>query len=313
MFKSLTDESVGSQAITRQDDVGIPKFIIHAHSTDEVSPFNRLSGYDRWMRGADLEIYPSGLLRVRLRALPYGGKRMSMPKGKRGKVGSFSAASKLSLMKLLSSVRWDEITELRPKAPAGRSFFLTVSYRPVVVSKEQLARDLDLYLRYCENRLGKFGVIWRKQLQKRGSPHYHMVWVFENRLVWEEVRKVSTYWKKLVDSTQVNIETCYLEVGREGALMSYLTGYMCKNELNLDGGIGRSWGRRRLKLIPMGRVIVKSVERGQIDRLMADVAESLPGNEFVQRKSKYWKSFSAFADMGEQDEVMGRVSEYEVD
>lgn len=87
----------------------------------------------------------------------FGGKR-----GKRGKITTFSGASKSRFMKAIISVN---------RLP---DFFMTLTFPATFPDfKTAYAKFLRVFLQFLK-RKGMF-FLWRLELQKRGAPHYHIL------------------------------------------------------------------------------------------------------------------------------------------
>lgn len=187
--------------------------------------------------------------------------------GVRGKIGSFSPASRRRLMRLLNSINRDEVY---------LPFFITLTYHDNWPSSRQgRKKHMDALQKRMERSYGRFAAVWRLEFQRRGAPHYHLL-VFLNpeqivpylggvrslhrRSALLRLRSdVAWMWNEIVDREDIQ----HLEAGTsvEGirswkGVNSYAAKYMGKLETFRGGeegqeSPGRFWGVWRRSLLPI--------------------------------------------------------------
>ena len=106
-----------------------------------------------------------------------------------------------------------------------------------------------------ERRYGKFSCIWRKEYQRRGAPHYHLL-VFLETPIPELRAWISQAWFEVVgsgDERHLRAGTQVVEVRSWRGIRGYASKYMAK----VDDGeaevqlTGRLWGVWRRELLPI--------------------------------------------------------------
>lgn len=133
---------------------------------------------------AKVEIY-ADLIKVRkLTGKQTGG-------GKRGRVSTFSKASRKRFLEKLAKVR----------SPMEGAFFITLTY-PGEWNPDPRTwkRDLDTFNKRAVRAIPGIGGFWRLEFQSRGAPHYHLL-VFN--VGWNKFalrQWVRNAWYEVVDS-----------------------------------------------------------------------------------------------------------------
>lgn len=176
------------------------------------------------------------------------GKRPQVGGGKRGAVYEFSRKARRNLLNYMNSLNTEKI-----KLP----YFITLTY------PKEYPRDKGSWTehfnrrfrRRFERKYGQVPIIWRKEFQKRGAPHFHLL-VFLDAPVGELREFVSRAWyescgricpEHLKAGTQVSAARTWRRV------MGYASKYMGKVEV-LSPGVespGRFWGRWNDKALPI--------------------------------------------------------------
>jgi hypothetical protein len=125
--------------------------------TREAAPLSKMhkSPFVEWAAGG-------GLLKV------HNGKENTAPKGgKRGKVTTFSYASRRRLMYTIARIRLD----------APLPMFVTLTYPEKFPSPMESKKHLDIFNKRLVRAFPDAGFIWKLEPQQRGAPHYHLlVW-----------------------------------------------------------------------------------------------------------------------------------------
>ena len=171
--------------------------------------------------------------------------------GKRGVVSRFSAASRLRLLKLFSSMDID-----------NRLFacFITLTY-PAEFPSPAVAKE---HRRAFQERLKRFAPacswVWRMEFQDRGAPHFHFV-VFG--LPFLDKLKVRQWWAEIIGiAPDADLFTRIEAIRSKKMLFGYVSKYVAKvpdGGFNLpaylhdgefvhpvtgekSGSVGRYWG-----------------------------------------------------------------------
>jgi len=169
--------------------------------------------------------------------------------GKRQKVTDFSIASRSRLKRLMSSV---------DRTALASAFVVTLTYPKAFPG----ALEHSIY----KGHLNAFGVairrefpfasfVWKLEFQRRGAPHYHLLFFGASSLVALRESIASTWYRiahdgdkhKGVAGTQVDAV-----ISPSGAA-AYLTTYMGKSDQSLPGNFtGRYWGVIGRAHLPIG-------------------------------------------------------------
>jgi len=194
--------------------------------------------------------------------------------GKRDEIKVFSQESRYRLFKLLHTLQFDKIT------------FCTLTYPrefpdDVRVSK----RHLKEYRRRFESLYGPIPAVWRLEFQKRGAPHYHLLYL---DCPYIRVSEWSGLWADVVSSSSVNHRKSGVDVklitGKsEAALIaSYVAKYVGKVDdqatKNAPQKPGRWWGRWN---IPEEVPVEVELYPDEVERLVAHMLGERKKNGFV--------------------------------
>jgi hypothetical protein len=111
--------------------------------------------------------------------------------GPRGHITEFSKASRRRLQKVLASVDQGRISV---------PLFVTLTYPREFPGDPQICNaHLRAFRERLTRRFGKAGCLWRKEYQKRGAPHYHLLLFLA--VPPEQLRSwVSESWYQIVGS-----------------------------------------------------------------------------------------------------------------
>ena len=95
--------------------------------------------------------------------------RPTLGGGKRGKVYGFSRNSRKRMLRLVNSIN-------RTKVEPRQALFVTLTYPAVWPSDPKVwAAHLQAFRMRLERRWGIHAVIWKKEPQRRGAPHFHLL------------------------------------------------------------------------------------------------------------------------------------------
>jgi hypothetical protein len=177
---------------------------------------------------------------------------------RRGHVTQFSRKSRKRLLVEVNSIDRDQV-------PAEAVWFTTLTLPGEYdQDPEKHARWLTTFRKRFERKFGKWGIIWKREYQKRGAPHWHLLMVVpeEHRSKLGEVRVwVAMAWFQIVDSGDIRhlrAGTAVEVVRSWRGVVSYAAKYLGKETalpINEDTGefipAGRFWGIWNRDLLPI--------------------------------------------------------------
>ena len=195
--------------------------------------------------------------------------------GPRGKIAGYSKASRLRLVKRLTT-----ITEKALK----NSLFITLTYHKTQVPHEKLKRDLKHFVQLLRRNHPNDSGVWRIEAQKRGSPHYHILHFGERggkRFLphaW-----ISERWNRIAEpgnllhlESGTSVERC----SGARAIGGYIAKYVGKPEepgRTLEG-IGRHWGVYGRSKIPVSETELIPLDAGVDREIIGDWLSDQPGS-----------------------------------
>lgn len=159
--------------------------------------------------------------------------------GTRGEIEVFSAASRYRLFRLLHQLEFERVT------------FITLTYPadfPEDIRKSKA--HLKEWRRLFEVAYGKYRAVWRLEFQKRGAPHYHIMYL---DIPFIPVEDLCWTWKRIVHSLDMAHEINGVDVKlisdrkQQRLIASYVGKYIAKVDERKQGKaveyVGRWWGR----------------------------------------------------------------------
>lgn len=159
--------------------------------------------------------------------------------GKRGEIEIMSRESRKRLLSLMHKLEFTSVTMVTLTYPADF---------PADGAKTKA--HLKEFRRRFEKRFGKMRALWRLEFQKRGAPHYHILY-FDCGFL--PIPEVSALWHTIVKSRDLNHLLAGVDIKRihEGSnrriIMAYVSKYIAKEDKNNGNksfeGFGRWWGR----------------------------------------------------------------------
>jgi hypothetical protein len=175
--------------------------------------------------------------------------------GIRGHISGFSKASRRRLQRLLAVVDQE-----RQEVP----LFVTLTYPGEFPADPAVcAAHLRAFRARMHRRYGKFAAVWRKEYQKRGAPHYHLL-LFLDRAPELLRSEVSNIWYEVVgsgDERHLRAGTQVVQVKSWRGARGYAAKYMGKLEMLQPssgreaeqpvGKTGRLWGVWNRALLPI--------------------------------------------------------------
>lgn len=186
------------------------------------------------------------------------------PGGARGVVREFSAGSRRRLLRFLGGVD-------RGRVDVSRLGFVTLTYPEVFPSApDEWERHLTAFRHRWERAFGVMPAVWKKEFQKRGAPHWHLLVKLPDsvvgRVALSRLRAwVSRAWFEVVgsgDLRHLKAGTQVQKVRTWRGAMSYAAKYLGKSERVVDGStgevlaVGRYWGVWRRDCWPVEWVTV---------------------------------------------------------
>ncbi|MCP5005959.1 MAG: hypothetical protein GY941_18780 [Planctomycetes bacterium] len=203
-----------------------------------------------------LHVYEEGT-RIDIQC-PYTPGRKQIGGGRRSKISSFSRASRLRLIKLLSSLRQESVIN---------SKLITLTYHE---KYEHIKRDLKHFKQFLHRFDSNCSGIWRLEYQKRGTPHFHLLH-FGRYIPHADI---GAAWNRIADPTNVFHGKAGTEIRScrdVNAVGPYLCKYLGKLEdhraiHDADGtyeSMGRLWGVYRRSGLPVSNIKVLHVPWSQ--------------------------------------------------
>lgn len=181
-----------------------------------------------------------------------------------GIVRTFSRASKRRLGRAIASVDWADVIE-----PGDRLALVTLTYhgdwRKACPTPETAYKHLRALAKRFNRATGrKFTCVWKREFQRRGAPHFHMLMPLPSHVLEEPVRDwFARSWFQVVHSGDERHRLAGTGVDwSEGLRMAdanraaaYFTGYSAgkadsksyqdeapEGWANENGSVGRWWG-----------------------------------------------------------------------
>jgi len=158
--------------------------------------------------------------------------------GKRGDIEGFSAESRKRMIEFMHTLTFTGMT------------FITLTYPAEYPHDYKVYKShLKRWHQSFERRYGKVRAVWRLEYQKRGAPHYHIMYLDPPFLPIDEL---SAVWYKIVGSKDENHLRAGVDLkpvtewGDSGLVAHYIGKYAAKQseEVSEDdaGKTGRHWG-----------------------------------------------------------------------
>jgi hypothetical protein len=172
--------------------------------------------------------------------------------GKRKAVSVFSHTSRMRLLRLFSRVNMHNY---------GQPFFVTLTYHHAYKREvRECASDLNCFLQNIRNRYPSVGYIWRLEFQKRGAPHFHIIFFPSKQWSVSTANKfipfVSKTWHRVADpgSKMHRFYGCLvISMNDYRHAFAYMSKYVAKEAESEDRSYaGRRWGAsRKLDCVPV--------------------------------------------------------------
>lgn len=255
-----------------------------------------------------------------MKVLVGGGNRP--PECKRGKVVGFSRKSRKRMIEGM----------LRIQNGYVRATFITLTHS-LIVSDEQAKSNLSKFLKRLERRFKNISGVWKKEIQKKGRIHFHLM-VFNLPFVpqWQLQR----VWERCTGEP-MSIVDIRLASGKR-RVMAYISKYIAKVSEDFDLtsleddpkvaapqtiALGRYWawfGRKKLPLAPRIRLrLIFSADYRYLRDLAVELSRGRASKDY--RKVTLYGSackrlYEAALGVGALDEetlVEGRIPGWQFD
>lgn len=180
--------------------------------------------------------------------------RTSGGSSRRGKIKSFSAKSRLRLLRFMARIRQKNT----------RATFITLTFKGYPTN-EVAKMALHAFLQRIARKFPEASAVWRMEYQRRGSIHFHLLCFNLPYWHWEEILQA---WKECSKQHIARIDVRLVKSHR--GVMSYVSKYIAK----VSSGVrktffilvpyqharrkwkkGRFWGYHNKKALPLGERI----------------------------------------------------------
>lgn len=240
-------------------------------------------------------------------------KSQEPPKTPRGPIKGFSKDAQKRLLQFMLTVDIASVAQPTKKAPQGKAFFFSLTYRKQNVPNYERKRHLDLFLKRLEYAYGKLGVIWKLEYQERGTPHYHLMLFFEQLMQWQEVRDwCFSAWRAVTgDDCYPDVVTVYIEKGNVGRLINYTIKYLAKG-FEADLPTGRVWGCWNKSKIPVADSYMVDLTYQDYVEYLRRIRRIYQDDRFLGSKIANYGGVTVFGDQRKTVQQLRGLGEYRV-
>lgn len=232
------------------------------------------------------------------------------PACRRGKITGFSAASRSRMFRLLAKLRESGIT-----AP----MHITLTYHDEWMRPDaDHARDLHTWLTAMRYHCPTAAYIWRLEAQRRGAPHYHVMWWPETdgqSVNTERVKILAKLaWHRIAEpdsNLHLRHGVKITEITDYRMACAYLSKYIAKETHEVESHLqGRRWGAS-------ANLPIEELDRGIMTRSQAALLARLIRRWFVARHGKqstffrhlsYAASYHIFMSANEIERLLDYVT-----
>lgn len=192
----------------------------------------------------------------------------------RGRVTSFTPAARLRLMRKLARI----------KAP--KAVFMTLTFPARYPDPEPAKKCLWALLERFRRAYPRASAVWRMEPQKRGAPHFHLLWY---NLPFIKFERLQAAWAEICADYLEEDETIFVHLKmcwHQKQVNNYVSKYVAKEGEHrytsydgscfLDNGAylhtGRCWGLHNAKCIPwaiQAYIVLENVPTVQFERVKA--------------------------------------------
>ena len=156
-------------------------------------------------------------------------------------IETFSKKSRLRMLKLLSTINYSNYNSI---------FFVTTTFHNIAPeSKKNLKIFLDTYLKRVKRLDESLSYVWRLELQKRGMPHFHFLFLSKKKYEKTSLKKIEHQFKRKWHTllSDLNLYS-YLHsvkvdlIDEKKRVLSYISKYTAKEDKAHDAfKYGRRW------------------------------------------------------------------------
>lgn len=194
---------------------------------------------------------------------------------------TYSKDSRNRQRKQLMSIDFPSVAADSPGAVYGKCFFQTLTYpKQYPVDQDRLIADIDAFFKHCYRAVGKFGVSWKLEPQKRGAPHFHLILFMPKIMHVRKVKDLVDWWRKRTGSRWNKTTVLYVDKDNPYGPVNYIMKYQNK-DIQHDVEFRRVWGFRNKNLIPFVKNEVV-IPREKTKELLSVLKGARPENKYVQ-------------------------------
>jgi hypothetical protein len=163
----------------------------------------------------------------------------------RGPVEGFSKQSQKHLRETLMRLDMESFAGDSKEASNGTGFFITLNWSANLPwDKESLHRDLERLSKKLRRDFPSvfLGALWKKEYQKDGTPHLHLIAFFNSTLRTATIQEwADITWSAIIGRREESATDVIPLHGSMSALRAYL---IKRNYSHVnDSGLGRAWGK----------------------------------------------------------------------
>lgn len=149
---------------------------------------------------------------------------------KRTAIKEFTKTSRKRFLDKMLEIDWDA------EAAQHGLYFVTLTYpADFPTDGRVMTRHLEKFTRRLERRYSVVSYAWKKEYQRRGAPHYHLMLRIDEPDLKQLQRRVRDYWGDTIGHTdaagrQAGTQTERIRKPQSAA--AYLALYLCKQDQN---------------------------------------------------------------------------------
>jgi len=172
----------------------------------------------------------------------------------RGAIKRFSADSRRRLLKHVARIDLENL--------GYRPMFITLTYPDKWADSSAVwKRHIEAMRKRLEREYGQHATLWKLEFQKRGAPHFHLIWF--RRTSVGEIRKLrrnlSVQWAAVVGSGDekhiyAGVQADFARSKR--GVMFYASKYAAKLD-GIEREVGRRWGLWNWAMVPTRRLVIQ--------------------------------------------------------
>jgi hypothetical protein len=213
---------------------------------------------------------------------------------KRGKITSFSSKSRKRLLDIIARLR-----------EGGNALFCTLTYGQLWPSEEIAYKHLKAFVRRVNARFPRAGVVWRKEYQKRGAIHFHLI-IFNVSYI--DKNAIASAWAEIIGNEYCDNSgdgpprppfTRIEKLQNKKKAMLYCAKYVAK--VPAAGGfnnqpyqhVGRHWGVFNRKCLNLATLVILPIKTLAAFDLLATAAKQTCK---WLRFFRWHQSFSLYCD-----------------